>query len=194
MSNEKKQQSPPPPTSVWEELAQISAAKYGMDPHEASLWMRAIQEKEKITFMDEIAQNASVIKQFAPGMQRDVLGMYAMQAVQPKDSVKELKDMALQMTVLRESLRGDSDGKPDEATQGKIAELQKTLKEMKEAESKRQPDQIQTEFKERMEKMEKSLTDKLAAMTLGPPQTKGRSERNARFHTGLWHSNPSGPG
>ncbi len=57
---------------------------------------------------EELAQNATVIKQFDPRLQRDVLGMYAMLAFQPKDSVKELEDLALQMTVLREAMRGNS--------------------------------------------------------------------------------------
>ncbi len=160
----------PPPTSVWEQLAEIMAQKHGLDPKEASLWMAAVREKEGIVFMDEVAKSAPMLKHFDPSLQRDALGVYAMQAMQPKDSTKELKDMVMQMTVLREAMRGGTDATKsttDPAVNEELRKLTETINKMKEEENTRRLAELDKSWSEKLDKLGADLKDKISSMASG---------------------------
>jgi hypothetical protein len=105
-------------------------------------------------------------------MQRDVLGIFAAQAIQPKDSVKELKDLALQMTVLREAMRGGTgteSQKADPAIAEQMAKLTETINKMKEEENSRKLTELEKSFMEKLDKMELNLKDRMSSITPGLP-------------------------
>ncbi len=159
-----------PPTSPVEELGRLLAEKRGLDPKEAALWVAIARQREGITFMDEVTKNAPVLQKLHPSVQRDVLGQYAMASLQPKDNFKDLKDLAMQMTVLREAMRGGTETqKPatDPAVNEELKKLTDTINKMKEEENTRRLAELDKSWSEKLDKMGADIQSKIAGITPG---------------------------
>ncbi len=153
-------------------IARGIAQRRGIPESEAEAVLALLSKEEGDTqlqtFMNTVKDNAAVIQQLPPDTRSLAMQFMAgASARQPGDDMGDLRKMMREVTVIREAMRGETNGKPDQATQDKLAELSKTLTEMKEAENKRQLEQVQKDFKERLEKMEAGLKEKLDAMAPG---------------------------
>lgn len=149
-------------------LAQGLAKRRGIPEEEAMALLTTLDQQENAdqltTFMARVKDSAEVLKSLDPTTRTSALQLMASTPPGGGDDMGELKKMMREVTIIRETMRGDGGG--SDAVQKKIEELTKTISDMKAEEQARRIETLSTSFQTQLKTLEDKLSGQIAGINV----------------------------
>lgn len=154
-------------------LAQGLAKRRGISEEEAMAILQVLDTKEDAdqfqTFMDRVKDNADTLRGLDSGTRSNALQFMAQApAGGPGDDMSELKKMMREVTIIRETMRGDGGGSD---LQKQLGDLQNQIKDMQMKEQAMKLDGIKTSFESQLKTLEEKLSGQISG--LNPEGSQG---------------------